>query len=582
MPITYVRYVHRKPHPEPIPAAFEELEPEELVLLFDPIAEATTTPVGELYRRLDASLRANEIIVFRGADPAFLQALETDPILPRLMAEKKVLALVGETEKGRQTPRLCVVEKFAAPERQIHIESLREAELTAILRRNEAIFESEEFHFELPSGLHAEKFVRLGDAFRSIFDIRRITDWILPYLTGNTVVIADTGSMLPLVMDLRDQAWLRFGWHVEISTLDGYPQDAVAVADAVAAICNRPFVVKSQGTDAQPTVLFLISVNSSGRLCRLFRALDIAGSRIVIVCETTKAPGNDVVPSDATLVTFPIVRWNPGNDGKCNQCGKNEVIRVHRETYELLPSIKREQVKLDIDAAKSLSTFWEMAAEMKAVQLHVNVPYVNEDGQDEYRHFSVFLKTPELARHAGFRSHCIGRLQKNVQEPNIILIPRHGNSDMVGHLCLEAYPLSRIIVVPPGRFSAEIQEAVRGAQRILVADDAIVTGFTLRNLRTELFRNTQLMKMDPEVNAFVMVSRPANQEPHLSIQRKYRGRQVKKIVEGVKLYLPDARQCPWCDEHRLLSSYRHRLTKPSLELAEQRIRKLEALWSPSS
>ncbi len=69
MPITYARYVHRKPEPDSIPATFDELE-EETILLFDPVAEATTIGIGELYRRLDALPNIAASCEIRGAGQA--------------------------------------------------------------------------------------------------------------------------------------------------------------------------------------------------------------------------------------------------------------------------------------------------------------------------------------------------------------------------------------------------------------------------------------------------------------------------------------------------------------------------------
>src|SRR5436309_9525814 len=113
MPITHVRYVHRKPEPHPVPANFEELEQDETILFFDPVAEATVTNVGELYRKLEIGHRANEIVVFRGAEMSFVDALNNDPILPDFLADKKVLALVGHTVAGQPAPAFCKVPKFA-------------------------------------------------------------------------------------------------------------------------------------------------------------------------------------------------------------------------------------------------------------------------------------------------------------------------------------------------------------------------------------------------------------------------------------------------------------------------------------
>src|SRR5436309_9120318 len=113
MPITYVRCVHRKPEPDPKPATFEELEQDETILFFDPVAEATVTNVGELYRKLEIGHRANEIVVFRGAEMSFVDALGNDPILPDFLADNKLLALIVHPDAGQPAPAFCKVPKFA-------------------------------------------------------------------------------------------------------------------------------------------------------------------------------------------------------------------------------------------------------------------------------------------------------------------------------------------------------------------------------------------------------------------------------------------------------------------------------------
>lgn len=574
MPITHVRYVHRKPEPEPIPAAFEELEPDNLILMFDPVAEATVIPVGELYRKLSPTYRASEIVVFRGADPSFVDTLAKDAILPGLLADKKVLALVGETERPGQLPRLCEVPSFAAPDVRLQINGLREAELYSILDRSQAIFTSDEFHYELPSGLHAEKFVRLADALRSVFDVRRLTDWILPHLSGDAIVLADTGSMIPLLIDIREQARSRFNWAIEISTLDRYPQDPGVVSDAIAAVRNRPMYFKAKAEEREPQFLFLISVNSSGRLCQIFRTLAPEGAKIVVICQTS----NSLPDCDCTLVRVPVTRWEVTSEGKCHRCNDIPLIRVHHESYELLPSIKRDPVTVNKNIAEANAAFWTIADQADAVQLHKDVPYIAA-GQEDSRHFGVFLDTAKLAAHSEFRKKCLAELQK-VTSPDIVLVPRHDNSNVVVTLCEEAHPRCPVLLVAPGRFPPELGTRLKGAKKVIVADDSIVTGFTLLNLRTELFRVTQQNGDTPEVNVFVIVSRPSTNTPLQGIKRRYRGREVTRILAGAELSLPEGSHCPWCAEFRLLTSFRKRLSGPVLECVETRITKLEGQMRP--
>jgi len=574
MPITYARYVHRKPEPDVFSLSLEELE-EESILLFDPVLEATTTGIGELYRRLDIGLRASEILVFRGAGIELDAAIDRDPLLPDHLGGKQVFALIGGFEPASPSPVLRPILKFAAPAARPRIENLREAELTAILQRAQAVFASNEYHYELPSGLHAEKFVRLGDALRSVYDVRRLTDWVLAYLKGDTVVIADTGSMLPLLIDLREQAASRFGWRVEISTLDRYPQSALNVAEAIAAARNRPMVADAAAAEREVGFVFVISVNSTGRLGQLFRNLGPQGAKIVVICETAQ----QAAPWDAVLVTVPILRWEASAEGLCERCGISPRICVHPESYELLPSTGRELVVVEKPLAESKAEFWTIADEMRAVELHVDVPYLVQ-GQQDYRHFGVYLNTAKLVDHPTFRKICVDELLK-LNCPDVVLVPEHQNSQVVVGLCRDAHPSAFIATVPPGRLPQELMSSLAGAKRVLVADDAVVTGYTLQNLRAEVFRVTQQLGSAPELNAFVIVSRPSNEDPLKAIKRRYRGQSVGQILSGVEILLPEGKHCPWCAELRLLTSFR--LLRPKgavLNVAETRIRKLEGRLEP--
>src|SRR3954453_18445364 len=116
MPITYARYVHRKPEPDALPATFEGRE-DDTILLFDPGAEAPRLTVGELYRKLEHGLRASEVVVFRGADLDFLDAVARDPVLPDNLTGKRVMALVGDAGLDRRRqPALLPVPGLTPPD----------------------------------------------------------------------------------------------------------------------------------------------------------------------------------------------------------------------------------------------------------------------------------------------------------------------------------------------------------------------------------------------------------------------------------------------------------------------------------
>src|SRR5262249_53193860 len=140
-------------------------------------------------------------------------------------------------------------------------------------------------------------------------------------------------------------------------------------------------------------------------LCRLFRTL-APKCKIVVVCQTSQ----EATLCDHALVTVPVIRWEVTPEGLCERCHGSLPIRVHPESYELLPSIKRDRVIVGKQIAEAKAPFWTIADEADAVQLHVDVPYTVH-GQQDSRHFGVYLDTAKLASHPRFREGCIEQLR---------------------------------------------------------------------------------------------------------------------------------------------------------------------------
>jgi hypothetical protein len=84
--------VHSKPDPYPFRSPIEGPASNN-VLLFDPLAEATSTDIAGLYRLLDGSLMANDIIIFRWAGPEYANRLAKDTVLNSLLRPGQAVAL---------------------------------------------------------------------------------------------------------------------------------------------------------------------------------------------------------------------------------------------------------------------------------------------------------------------------------------------------------------------------------------------------------------------------------------------------------------------------------------------------------
>src|SRR5205807_7187554 len=116
---------------------------------------------------------------------------------------------------------------------------------------------------------------------------------------------------------------------------------------------------------------------------------------------------------------------------------------------------------------------------------------------------------------SAFRAQCRRRLATFAASlrPEAVAIPQHAATDAMVELLEEAYtsigdtadPRPAIVRVPDGPLSDQADAILGPARRILVLDDALVTGATLSTLRGRIYDANQLRQHAAEVGAFVVV-----------------------------------------------------------------------------
>ncbi len=477
--------------------------------------------------------------------------------------------LVGALSVGSPGPQWHRVGDAPLPDGLPPITDACQAEVEAVLRRTKAIFDEKHYHYALPSKRHADKFVRLGDALHSVFDSHRIAEWLLPHLSRHTVVIGDTGSMLPLLCSLKEQAQ-RLSLSVEIGNLDRYPLSKGEVKDAIEAIKDRRAVVDWALAGTPYTSLFVISVNSTGQVLKWINEL-APDSKAVVICDTATPP------CELSLARVEVTRYDLDAEGKCDLCrGQSHAIPVHAGTYELLPKIEYVAEPLTRKIPRPNYDFWTMMDQADAVELHIDVP--DPSGGTSGRHFPILLNSEKLPNSQTFWELCVAKIRE-IESPDLIVIPKHQYTAVVEALCQEAHPRARRLLIPQGKISAEMAGEFRGVRAdgcVLVADDALVTGTTLSNIRTDLHRITKALGIDPDVAAFVMVARPADQAD-LDLMKRYHNHKGDRFRYGWQVFLPppDKRFCPWCQERKLLTDYRSGMQGECLATVQERIERLE-------
>jgi len=531
---------------------------EQSILLFDPVMEryartSASESIGDRVRALDPAVRDVDLVVLRGSGEAFLHEVQADAILPKVLADKPTVALVGGDVPDRPIAPVRLP-TLRAPEKMPPAEILRQVEIEGICIRSGALFKNPHFHYQLPSGLHAEGFIRLGDALHDPVDITRIADWVLPILARDGLLLADTGSILSLIQEIARRMPVSF------DCLERYPPNRVGIERRIEDLRRR-------GKMNEP-LNFLVSVTSSGRLLSLVEEITQGQANLVTVVDASmvgsKTPGH-------VLARMPIQRWAVNDRGSCSECANRQLMPIAAHSYECSPGLNWHPTALVHTNAVADRPFWQAVDATGAVSLHVSRPHFR-DGQSRRRHFGVFLDIQKLVRHEEFREACREKLRR-LRPPDLVLIPNHECARVVERLIKEIFSAPAVHFLDSARLDENARSAVRSASHVLIADDAIVSGATLSGLRVAVYRATQDMACPPTLHAFAIVARPAQESDLKAVMRPYRSDEGNQLTYGAKVYLPEA--CPWCEEKELLGRVFDHLSEESKGVANERIQRFD-------
>ena len=253
----------------------------------------------------------------------------------------------------------------------------RRAELNALMQFGHAVWNPTSYHYELPSGEHANSFVRIGDCFRNPRDVRVVSSWLASRLSDGLAVVADSATLIPLVTDLG-ALMTAAGWTPgPAEMLDEYPRTRLDVLRVV-----RPLF-------AAPAVLALLSVSSSGVYLNLVvesmqRAstepdswsLTVLADRVSRQADRVFRPvatGVDEERVDTWVIigdpSFDQLEAAPGR--LCRDPERAQVVRIDPRSFEamVLPAVRL--LMPDFVAARDTVDWWEACFKHGAVGVQV-------------------------------------------------------------------------------------------------------------------------------------------------------------------------------------------------------------------
>jgi hypothetical protein len=554
MGVLYIRgrplYVHRPP--DPVDLTVLDLAPE----------KEQGLSLGDRFRLLDPSLRTGDSFLFRAQNDGVVRQLEHDKILEHLLADCRVAALVVQDNKPSIVP-LAGFKRI----RPVALEKIQQAELLNIVNRAGALFEDANFHFVLPSGEHAAGFIDLRRILSDPLDVSRIADWIIPELTADTALISDTGILTPLLLQLQLESFRRFGSLPPIASMSGYPTDPAEMLRTIRDVRSA--------AERTKRIVLILSVNATGRLFDMFRELAPRDRKTIALFHSR----HDKPPHEMqVLCTIPIERWKINAKGDCQECRRRQTVTIDRATLERRIKVEWKFIKPTKKYCLANREFWEAASATDAVRLHLYVKHADGD-HHRMRHHGIYLDTARLFASSTFRTRFKDRLQKTVQPPDLVLVPKHVNSEHVCDLVREVFPKAQYQIVPARQFSEEIGTKVIESKSLLLADDGIVTGTTIFGFKQQIYQLWQGAHRSPNLDCFVAIARPADPQQLEDARRAFfsavDGKCHLHYAYLVHLPPPGHDECPWCHERELLKKQLAELPSNGIAPLRDRLRVLE-------
>jgi hypothetical protein len=532
--IAYVRHGRREPLTYEVTGTAGGL-----ILVFDAAGEIGSEMAGMRLQSLPHRLRRPELVVLRGLSE-FQRSMLADENLSELFPPSCLLFELeaGPVIKFNPLGTTVPLEPVDAAELQ---RAVCNAEIRAILAWSDGIWASPDYHFVLPSTEHSGAFLRVGDAMGSWMDTARIADWLLPLLTHQTAILTDTPTLLPLMLELENRALKAFsGARILKRSLPSYHPPREELDEYV----SEALLWASEGGDVG-SVLCIVSVNASGGyLSRIEKSLQRLADDIRVTVSILVDTNSE---SDSrALAVLPVRRFPPPPD--CELCtlesvpveidGQRFTTRVltGAETLRLAPYkqiVERNKLISELDSANAL-------------RVHATRP-------DHHGHLGIYIEIAAALKNQAFRLAANEALTRAAAqgEIDLFIIPHHGRADVVLTWLKEEGITSQISIVPlAGTISGDGYRDIAKARRILLVDDCIITGQTMRSL-LQLIQTVkgEVHHEDYVVLGLALIGRSADMGTWEGIRDCFFIGGRHRLETAMNIFLPDwGRNCPWCIE----------------------------------
>ena len=286
---------------------------------------------------------------------------------------------------------------------EVDLDQARAIELEALLEWNSAVWRPRDYHYRLPSGEHAEGFIKLTDAIREPRDAEVLASWLMPHIEPQIGFVLDTGTMTPIyeAAALRAvQTGMEMG---PVAVLEHYPRTFVDVHDAV-----------EHAAGGEGRVLAILSVNSSGSvrdriISAMGRVAGLVKPKLVVLVDKDRPSTSEHIETWTPLPGHdPLIERGASAKETCDLCSdskKSRLIPINPFTFDGMSQGEMRPIMPSIRDAQANWELWQLCAEGDgAVAVESQSALTSAIARPSSHPMSVRIDIERLLTGAGFQA----------------------------------------------------------------------------------------------------------------------------------------------------------------------------------
>lgn len=428
------------------------------------------------------------------------------------------------------------------PDDAARLARARRIEMRALLGWGGAVWTARTHHYLLPSGLHANAFVKAGHAIGEPRDAEVIASWMLDRFdaTTPTALVIDTGTLSAVALALKVKAGELLG---DVVILEKYPATDVDVERVV------------DSASRSGRIAGLISVCSSGGLRdRLWRVFKHLAPRPLSWSIDALIDLKDGQPQEGTTRSWVVL---PRDDrevvvesqtGECKLCRDHKravLVPIDPHTFDAyLPTLQEREMPDVLDADRN-QHLWEACTRTASLQVeatpdaHVQAARRTNETLSIKLDLSAFSDV-DLLKHAGDRLTTIWKESVDLQETDLVLVSEADAARPAFSGIWDSLLSPRIAdaatwkSLPTTDWSDELKETIRSSRRLMIFALGSVTGGSLQKYLTAIQRYRRGLGTDYTLSGLVLHARPEHQREWETLANAY----GKRLFYAWRSYLP--------------------------------------------